>query len=238
MTSSNGNIFRGLPAQRPVTRSFDVFFDLCLNKRLSKQSWGWWFETLSRPLWRHCNVSAVLCQTRFQIIWILRNNSYRRSWIKLVQPSCWPLGDLPNGINKRNQRVSSCSRQEMCVFGTSVSSFAVFLLALWGFISSKCFDSGEFGTTGSGRSIYHSIHLKYINNIQRIIFDNHVNKPDDLGKNVLKRSSSICYRLGHWSGVSWCLKPQVTQLFVKRRVRANIIKYQTPYHQPTTGGLA
>ena len=31
------------PAQRPVTRSFDVFFDLGLNKRLSKQSWGWWF---------------------------------------------------------------------------------------------------------------------------------------------------------------------------------------------------
>ena len=43
------------PAQRPVTRSFDVFFDLHLNKRLSKQSWGWWFETLSRPLWHHCN---------------------------------------------------------------------------------------------------------------------------------------------------------------------------------------
>ena len=43
------------PAQRPVTRSFDVFFDLCLNKRLSKQSWRWWFETLSRPLWRHRN---------------------------------------------------------------------------------------------------------------------------------------------------------------------------------------
>ena len=44
------------PVQRPVTRSFDVFFDLCLNKRLSKQSWGWWFETLSCPLWRHRNV--------------------------------------------------------------------------------------------------------------------------------------------------------------------------------------
>ena len=43
------------PAQRPVTRSFDVFFDLRLNKRLSKQSWGWWFETLSHPLWRHSN---------------------------------------------------------------------------------------------------------------------------------------------------------------------------------------
>ena len=40
---------------KPVTRSFDVFFDLRLNKRLSKQSRGWWFETPSRSLWRHCN---------------------------------------------------------------------------------------------------------------------------------------------------------------------------------------
>ena len=43
------------PTQRPVTRSFDVFFDMRLNKRLCKQSWGWWFETLSRLLWRNCN---------------------------------------------------------------------------------------------------------------------------------------------------------------------------------------
>ena len=33
------------PAQRPVTRSFDDFFDLRPNKRSSKQSWGWWFQT-------------------------------------------------------------------------------------------------------------------------------------------------------------------------------------------------
>ena len=51
MTSSHGNIFLvsghlcgeftgpgDFPAQRPVTRSFDVFFDLRPNKRLSKQS--------------------------------------------------------------------------------------------------------------------------------------------------------------------------------------------------------
>ena len=70
MTSSNGNIFRvtgpmcgeftgpgEFPAQRPVTRSFDVFFDLHLNERLSKQPWGWWFETLSFSLWRQCNVT-------------------------------------------------------------------------------------------------------------------------------------------------------------------------------------
>ena len=47
-------------AQRPVTRSFDVFFDLRPNKQLSKQSWGWWFETLSRPFWRHRNDHCVL----------------------------------------------------------------------------------------------------------------------------------------------------------------------------------
>ena len=43
------------PTQRPVTRSFDVFFDLRPNKRLSKQGRGWCFETPSGPLWRHCN---------------------------------------------------------------------------------------------------------------------------------------------------------------------------------------
>ena len=47
-------------AQRPVTRSFDVFFYLRLNKRLSKQSRGWWFETPSRSLWRHRNANAQL----------------------------------------------------------------------------------------------------------------------------------------------------------------------------------
>ena len=47
-------------SQRPVTRSFDVFFDLRLNKRLSKHSWGWWFETPSHSLWRHGNDLTVL----------------------------------------------------------------------------------------------------------------------------------------------------------------------------------
>ena len=52
------------PSQRPVTLSFDVFFDLRLNKRLSKHLWGWWFETPSRPLWRHCNAMVTDAMTR------------------------------------------------------------------------------------------------------------------------------------------------------------------------------
>ena len=55
LSARNSPVTGELPAQRPVTRSFDVFFHLCLNKRLSKQSRGWWFETPSCSLWRHCN---------------------------------------------------------------------------------------------------------------------------------------------------------------------------------------
>ena len=53
--AGNSLVTSEFPAQRPVTRSFDVFFDLRLNKWLSKQLWGWWFEMPSRLLWRHCN---------------------------------------------------------------------------------------------------------------------------------------------------------------------------------------
>ena len=43
----NSPVTDEFPAQRPVTWSFDVFFD----KRLSKQSWGWWFETPYRAVY-------------------------------------------------------------------------------------------------------------------------------------------------------------------------------------------
>ena len=66
--AGNSPVLGEFPAQRPVTRSFDVFFDLRLNKSLSKQWWGWWFETLSHPLWRHCNVGGV-------IEWLIRFNN-------------------------------------------------------------------------------------------------------------------------------------------------------------------
>ena len=77
MTSSNGNFFRvtgplcgeftgpgEFPAQRPVKRSFDVFFDLRLIKRLNKQAWGWWFDTPSWSLWRQCNVNRTILSAK------------------------------------------------------------------------------------------------------------------------------------------------------------------------------
>ena len=57
--AGNSPVPSEFPAQRPVTQSFDAFFDLRLNKRLSKQSRGWWFETLSRSLRRHRNGLAA-----------------------------------------------------------------------------------------------------------------------------------------------------------------------------------
>ena len=55
LCAGNSPVTGEFPSQRPMTRSFDVFFDLRLNKRLSKQSRGWRFETQSRPLCRHSN---------------------------------------------------------------------------------------------------------------------------------------------------------------------------------------
>ena len=79
------------PHKGPVTRSFDVFFDLRLNKWLSKQSWGWWFETPSCSLWRPCNEGNVasgehieawsntLCRRHFQRTSLNQNTS--ETWL-------------------------------------------------------------------------------------------------------------------------------------------------------------
>ena len=54
----NSPVTDEFPTQRPVKQSFAVFFHLRLNKRLGKQSYGWWFETPSCPLWRHRNANS------------------------------------------------------------------------------------------------------------------------------------------------------------------------------------
>ena len=65
------------PAQSPVARSFDVFFDLYPNKRLSKQWWGWWFETPSRPLWHHHDEEPIVQKVKpCQGIIIIKDKNY------------------------------------------------------------------------------------------------------------------------------------------------------------------
>ena len=67
------------PTQRPVTRSFVFFFDLRRIKGLNKQSWGWWSETRSRPLWRHSN---VLHHT----VWTVHHYKALICWARIIRP--------------------------------------------------------------------------------------------------------------------------------------------------------
>ena len=126
------------PAQRPVTRSFDVFFDLLLNKRLNKQSIRRWFETPSRSLWRHCNwimyfvvlyfllnifvtpgqfagCASFIFPDRFTGTWVnwfqrLRNNS-----------EVMGSGDLHKSTTKHDTTRGLCIRAEMyCTKGLCV----------------------------------------------------------------------------------------------------------------------
>ena len=57
--AGNSRVIGEFPALKPVTRSFDVFFDMGVNKRLGEQSWGWWFGTPLRWLWRYSNEIIV-----------------------------------------------------------------------------------------------------------------------------------------------------------------------------------
>ena len=96
LCAGNSPVTGEFPTQRPVTRSFDVFFDMHLNKRLSKQSWGWWFETLASSLWRHCNVHAI-CN-----IVMYRNESKQDLRMKLLLPTkVVPCSERPTGRGLR-----------------------------------------------------------------------------------------------------------------------------------------
>ena len=59
--AGNSLVTGEFPAQRPLTRSFYVFFDLRLKQQLSKQWRRWWFETRSCSIWRHCNAVLLPC---------------------------------------------------------------------------------------------------------------------------------------------------------------------------------
>ena len=111
MTSSNGNFFhitgplwrestshRWIPS--PVTWSFDVFFDLHLNKLLSKQSSWWWFEMPLRSLWHHYN---VMPSTHFPRLGAVRQQAI--TWANVDPDLCRHMALL--GHNELRQPTGS-----------------------------------------------------------------------------------------------------------------------------------
>ena len=93
------------PAKRSVTRSFDVFFDRRLHTRLSKQSWGWCFETLSCPLRRHRNGMPRITTSH------ALQHGQKQSCLKSAFPSSpsWEAGDCshPPPMAHRDQALDS-----------------------------------------------------------------------------------------------------------------------------------
>ena len=160
MTSWNGNIFRvtghcagnspvpcEFPAQRPVTQSFDAFLDLRLNKRLSKQSRGWWFETPSHSLWRHRNEVYGL------IRYVNPNNPIIEPQLNKVQPNTCRYFIRWNGHVKVNsklvqQKDYNCHQQRL--YGPLVSKRC----AINQNENDRCTDIGIMGSTWVGIDIW------------------------------------------------------------------------------------
>ena len=133
LCAGNSPVPGDFPAQRPVTRSVDVFFDLRLNKRISKQLWSWWFDTASCPLWRHCNacLSSVWFYTGIYCYTIQAHYLMDCKWG--MRHSLWLVGFLACVIGSSKYKLRGSYR---------FSAFRVRCNALWIRVSggnSHCF---------------------------------------------------------------------------------------------------
>ena len=88
----NSPVIGEFPAQRPVTRIFDVFFCLCLNQHLSKQRRRRWLETPMRLIWRHCN-DLTPWSSRLLFVWWSQHPCVFVVCIDL-SINHWPLGNF------------------------------------------------------------------------------------------------------------------------------------------------
>ena len=95
LCAGNSLVVGEFPSKRPVARSFDVFFDLCLNKRLSKQSWAWWFATPSHSTWRHCNGIRLRWKSQYVLIQIVYH--------KILQETSWKMLQCDNQLLNYNK---------------------------------------------------------------------------------------------------------------------------------------
>ena len=127
LCEGNPLVTGGFPSQRPVTWNFDIFFDLCLNKRLSKQSWGWWF-------WD----AITLIMTSLQWVWNVAKVFLMPDITSaMTRTSCYILRtDFSENVMEMRKIFHSrtciwkCQRRLFCVpqslkFGTDSGGFAL-----------------------------------------------------------------------------------------------------------------
>ena len=125
------------PEQRPVTRSFD-FPDLRLNKRLSKQSRGWWFET---PRHR-AHYDVIVMQ------WNMKPGSHFRDH-HLVTLPCSHTSANSIGLIHKSQNApvpyptNALFRTEMCTFLFWMEHFGIWNRCILGFMTFVYWRSGS-----------------------------------------------------------------------------------------------
>ena len=159
LCAGNSPVTGEVPAQRPVTRSFDVFFDLCLNKRLSKHSWGWWFETPWRPLWRHCNVNMLRKPSTHEYHCVLSTHRYGMYATRsLSHKTCWQ--------HKVEKHMFFFSWQKV------VSNKAFYFFATYPELKTSQFNNGILQTWANFVAIMFTHALQY--SFQNILFFNFV----------------------------------------------------------------
>ena len=120
--AGNSPVTGEFPSQRPVTRSFDIFFELCLNKRLCRQPWGLWCETLSCSLWRHRNIVALWHHISGDIDWSTLGNGWLIDSTKPLPKPMWSYHQLRSVVHSPN---SSFIRAGVLVLGNRARSTQV-----------------------------------------------------------------------------------------------------------------
>ena len=108
------------PSHRPVTWNLDVFFHLRLNKWLSKQSWGWWFETSSHPLWRHCDISITFYWLLFWVFsieialgWMSQDLGEGKSaWFQAITCRWWTINQ--NNVDAGHRKTWTSVLEFIC----------------------------------------------------------------------------------------------------------------------------
>ena len=95
--AGNSPVTGEFPAQRPVTWNLDVFFDLHLNKRLSKQLSRWWFQMPSCPLWHHCDECS--CKSEVLLQEIKDSENFKQKYTELAfMAMALPSGKIISGV--------------------------------------------------------------------------------------------------------------------------------------------
>ena len=121
LCAGNSPVTGEFASQRPVTRNFDVFFDLRLNKRLNKQLVIWdirwtiflctymfiWIETNTLCYHVNSQVKSIFCilhvnlydHLKFWKVWFMKNNLWNAfywHWISSI--SAWMINDILNTV--------------------------------------------------------------------------------------------------------------------------------------------